>query len=260
MRNNEEDGRRQDELSKWLRAEPKSVIAGDFNLHSEVWSRLGRRDEEADELVEWCDTNDFVILNTGVDTKVDRNRGTGSAPDITIVHSSLVERCSWKVTKEMGSDHNLTITTISCKREGRQESAKYTWQWRKVDWEKFVKKVEESCCDWVQWLLLRELTSQTLCHLLCYIIIALLLILEAVLTLSAMHDLDLEPTKEEHTEVIQDLRVRKAPGEEWHANPSRSSGRKYRHLPSTPPWISNQMLEQWRGPSWHEKCKNRDSL
>ena len=36
VRNNEEDGRRQDELSKWLRVEPKSVIAGDFNLHSEV--------------------------------------------------------------------------------------------------------------------------------------------------------------------------------------------------------------------------------
>ena len=145
MRNNEEDGRRQDELSKWLRVEPKSVIAGDFNLHSEVWSRLGRRDEEADELVEWCDTNDFVILNSGVDTRVDRNSGTGGAPDITIVHSSLVERCSWKVAKGMGSDHNLIITTIiSCKREGRQESTRYTWQWRKADWEKFGKKVEEN--------------------------------------------------------------------------------------------------------------------
>ena len=52
VRNNEEDGRRQDELSKWLRVEPKSVIAGDFNLHSKVWSRLDRRDEEADKLVE----------------------------------------------------------------------------------------------------------------------------------------------------------------------------------------------------------------
>ena len=62
------------------------------------------------------DTNDFVILNTGVDTRVDRNSGTGSAPDITIVHSSL-ERCSWKVGKEMVSDHNLIITTTSCKRE-----------------------------------------------------------------------------------------------------------------------------------------------
>ena len=49
-------------FTRWLNGSEDHIIAEDFNLHYERWSKIPKK-EQANNLIEWCNNNDFKILN-----------------------------------------------------------------------------------------------------------------------------------------------------------------------------------------------------
>ena len=49
--------------------------------------------------------NPMTVLNTGARTHVNRATGGKSAPDVSLVHTSLVAGADWEVLTLLGSDH-----------------------------------------------------------------------------------------------------------------------------------------------------------
>ena len=137
------DERVQERIGGWITGGKNHLIAGDFNLHHEKWSKRKKRDQEADRLVEWCNSNEFKILNDGSCTHIDvSGRGEG-ASDISIVNKEIAGRCRWEILEEMGSGHKPILIKMKCHREGIRERPRTSWAWKKADWNKFQEIIEE---------------------------------------------------------------------------------------------------------------------
>ena len=75
--------------------------------------------------MEWCNSNEFKILNDESSTHIDRSgRGEG-APDISIVNKEIAGRCKWEILEEMGSDHKPILITMKCHREGLEKDREH---------------------------------------------------------------------------------------------------------------------------------------
>ena len=93
--------------------------------------------------MEWCNSNEFKILNDGSSTHIDRSgRGEG-APDISIVNKEIAGRCKWEILEEMGSDHKPILIIMKCRRKGIRERPRTSWAWKKADRKKFQEIMEE---------------------------------------------------------------------------------------------------------------------
>jgi hypothetical protein len=66
------------------------LLGGDFNAHSPLWDDYQPRDGFATILEEWIMDNDLISLNDGSKTRVNCATAGESAPDVTLVHNSLV--------------------------------------------------------------------------------------------------------------------------------------------------------------------------
>ena len=51
----------------------------------------------------------MIPINNGLPTRTGRTSGKGSAPDLTMIHSSLLSKCHWDVESNLGADHMLII-------------------------------------------------------------------------------------------------------------------------------------------------------
>jgi hypothetical protein len=72
------------------------LFDGDFNAHSPLWVDSQPRDGWGTILEEWIMDNDLTSLNDGYGTRVNRATKGKSAPDVTLVHNSLVTVTDWK--------------------------------------------------------------------------------------------------------------------------------------------------------------------
>lgn len=71
------------------------ILTGDMNSHHPMWgtsSPMNQRGEIIEKLIE---ENQLVLLNSGEGT-FQRNDGTMSVLDLTIVHHLLANKCSWE--------------------------------------------------------------------------------------------------------------------------------------------------------------------
>ena len=53
----------------------------------------------------------MACVNNGQPAHVHRTSGKESAPDISIVHSSLLDKITWETVNDLGSDHTPIILT-----------------------------------------------------------------------------------------------------------------------------------------------------
>ena len=136
IRNSHNDRRINEEIKDWIN-EDNDLILGDFNLHSPVWSSIEAEDEEAKILIDWCEEQDYLILNDGSATRMNRTQGTKSSPDITIAKNNIAEKCEWNVRKKLSSDHLPIVIKIKDKRQIREKIKLRKWNYGKADWEKF---------------------------------------------------------------------------------------------------------------------------
>ena len=90
--------------------------------------------------------NEMVTLNDGSPTHFSRSSGTESAPDVTIVHASRMERFEWKVIDDLGSDHKPILITyeVQSKIPPVNDTPKYKWRLKEARWPEFREEVEKN--------------------------------------------------------------------------------------------------------------------
>ena len=120
------------------------VIAGDLNAHDPLWDDRQPPNGWGRLLEEWAGDNDLACLNDGDPTRFNRATGGGSAPDISMVHSSLLPRAVWWRHQLLGSDHlplffELQVTPWAL----REDELKLKWNWREADWDAFQREVDQ---------------------------------------------------------------------------------------------------------------------
>ena len=90
------------------------MIRGDVNAHSILWDDT-RANKEPDQrgitLENWLAENNMLAVNDGRPTHDSRSSGTASAPDVTFVHTSMMDRVSWETVSDLSSDHRPIIIT-----------------------------------------------------------------------------------------------------------------------------------------------------
>ena len=114
------------------------VVAGDLNAHDPLWDDRQPPDRWGRHLEEWAGDNDLVCLNDGEPTRFNRATGGGSAPDISMVHASLLPGADWWRHQLLGSDHLPLFLELQVKTWAlKEDELKLKWNWREADWEAF---------------------------------------------------------------------------------------------------------------------------
>ena len=97
------------QTSELLSAE-NTLIGGDLNAHSNTWDQWQPEDGMGGKIEDWLLNNNFSVANDGSATRVNVGTGGKSAPDITLVHSSWLEKIEWSPTDCMGSATFLSLS------------------------------------------------------------------------------------------------------------------------------------------------------
>ena len=120
------------------------VVAGDLNAHDPLWDDRQPPDRWGRHLEEWAGDNDLVCLNDGEPTRFNRATGGGSAPDISMVHASLLPGADWWRHQLLGSDHLPLFLELQVKTWAlKEDELKLKWNWREANWEAFRAEVDQ---------------------------------------------------------------------------------------------------------------------
>jgi hypothetical protein len=129
---------------KWPRKE-FDIVLGDINAHSTLWDHSAKPDSRGDLVEEWLAEHDMHCLNSGEPTQYSKANDSYSAPDVSMVHSSRLDKFTWKIVDELGSNHKPLLITyeddINIQKVNNQ--AKYKWKLNKADWEKYTQEIED---------------------------------------------------------------------------------------------------------------------
>ena len=111
-------------LERWP-AKNCDMICGDVNAHSLLWdnSVAGKGADKRGEVIEtWAADKNMIAVNDGSHTLDSRSTGSQTAPDVTLVHASLLDKVTWGKVEGLGSDHVPIVVTykdhilrINCK-------------------------------------------------------------------------------------------------------------------------------------------------
>ena len=121
-----------------------TIVGGDLNAHSRLWDSWQPEDRLGEKVEDWLVEKNFSVANDGEATRVNVGTGGRSAPDVTLVHNSWLDKVEWGVMDCMGSDHlpilitlDIPITTLK-----PTTSRSLRWNWSKADFEGFSNQVE----------------------------------------------------------------------------------------------------------------------
>ena len=90
-------------LNQWPR-EKSSVICADINAHGS-WDANRDSDQLGEDIDDWLIDSNMARVNSGIPTRI-RQLGQAigeTAPNISIVHSSVASSCSWEVLETPNS-------------------------------------------------------------------------------------------------------------------------------------------------------------
>ena len=122
--------------------QPQSIILGDFNTHHPRWSLEERSPStQAEELVEWIDTQDLTLLNTpGAGTFLRSHMRQESVLDLTFATSNTAANIQdWQTIPEVGSDHHAILFSIYTTSQLPSQPASLPKQYntKRTDWTTF---------------------------------------------------------------------------------------------------------------------------
>ena len=123
-----------------------SLICGDFNGHSPMWDGVQPVDERGDAMVDWVTDKHLSILNDGSATRVNRETGNGSTPDVTLCGSEWNGKVSWSVGEPIGSSDHLPIDiTVSSNVKHQSVFGKRArWKTNGVNYHAFRDAIEDT--------------------------------------------------------------------------------------------------------------------
>ena len=82
-------------------------------------------------------------MNDGKPTHFNRSTGGEAAPDTSFVHSSLLDKVSWRTTKKLGSDHLPIIITYEDEMVKVNDRPKFKWRLSEANWESYAEEMEK---------------------------------------------------------------------------------------------------------------------
>ena len=124
-RNARDDGRDASlHLDTWPTS-PDHLVFADINGHG-TWDEKHDGDDIGTQLDEWLIDNNWSAFNNGRPTYTS-HAGVGSAPDVTLGHSSWTNRITWRIGEALGSDHRPIFITIDCDTTGRAKREPAWW-------------------------------------------------------------------------------------------------------------------------------------
>ena len=85
----------------------------------------------------------MASMNNGEPTHVNRNTGRPGTPDVSLIHTSLLDKISWETVNELGSDHKPIIITYEDEMTKVNSKPRYKWKMSEADWEKYKKDIED---------------------------------------------------------------------------------------------------------------------
>ena len=94
---------------------------------------------------QWLMETEMACLNDGRPTRNARKDDQlDTAPDLSIVHATLVEKFTWEPLDITGSDHKPILITYKDEFDTPEvnNTTRYKWKLAKGDWEKFTEQVE----------------------------------------------------------------------------------------------------------------------
>ena len=147
IRSNEE--RTQSFDPNFLPSDKNTIICGDFNAHHTSWDPYTDENHIGAAIDDWMISNDFTHANDGSATRINPANGKGTAPDITILHSTWDNISTWKVEKSIGSDHLPLILEILFNKPPRtKEERTPRWNYRKANWVNYNRSIKNTLSDW----------------------------------------------------------------------------------------------------------------
>ena len=90
----------------------------------------------------------MACLNDGRPTRVNRVTSGVSAPDVCLVHPSMIDGANWRVLPLTGSDHNpirivVEVNTVHI----REDESKLEWNWKEADLPGFREVVNQRVAE-----------------------------------------------------------------------------------------------------------------
>ena len=121
--------------------------AGDINAHFILWdgSRVDKDTDVRGKRVEdWLAASNMLTINDGKPTHDSRSAGSASTPDVTIVHTSMMDKVTWETVEGLSSDHRPIVITYSDYIPSVNNKPTFKWKLKDADWEKFRNEVENN--------------------------------------------------------------------------------------------------------------------
>ncbi|XP_048775373.2 uncharacterized protein LOC125679964 [Ostrea edulis] len=115
-----------------------TIYLGDFNIHHPVLG-ANKKDKAGEDVIQWVDDQNLVILNDGSPTGIDPNTGNTTALDVTIVPHTISATSDWIVIQDpCGSDHLPIISNFSLTPYMETITLPKSWVYAKANWAKFA--------------------------------------------------------------------------------------------------------------------------
>ena len=80
----------------------------------------------------------------GGPTHTNRKTGKETAPDVAIIHTSILDKTTWETGDTFGSDHRPIIFTYQGRMPKVNNTPKYRWKLSKADWESYAKEIDKN--------------------------------------------------------------------------------------------------------------------
>ncbi len=117
------------------------IITGDFNAYNTIWgdAKINPRGRELEHFI---DTNQLLLLNTGIPTHFNSFTGNSSAIDLTICSPAIGHILDWHISASLySSDHYPQIIELKLTPTMKQSSYP-RWEIEKANWQHFQHELD----------------------------------------------------------------------------------------------------------------------
>ena len=126
----------------------KDVICADLNAHDPLWDTRANPTGRGQLLSETILDTNAAVLNTDCFTRQDPATGTLSSPDLTIVHETVADQCTWQPLDRLSSDHRPLLITLDLQSMQTMGSKRLVWDWKSGDLQAFTRALDDKVTGW----------------------------------------------------------------------------------------------------------------
>lgn len=121
-----------------------TIFCGDFNCHHTLWGSA--RDQVCGtRLVDALNNTNYIILNDGSPTKINRPTQNKSAIDLSVASPNLVSKLNWSVLPDpLGSDHFPILLQYNTNYTPQNISPSTRWNVASADWTLFSSLIKNN--------------------------------------------------------------------------------------------------------------------